>query len=67
LRPRSVNGRFALYRPSGGLLSLEPSAPFSCRPGHSAAEPPGARRETVLWSASSSWNAWPLCSRRPSS
>src|SRR4029453_16370697 len=24
-RPRSANGRFALYRPSGGRLSLEPS------------------------------------------
>jgi ABC transporter substrate binding protein len=46
----------ALYRPSGGPLSLEPLAPFSCRPGQSAAKPPGALRGKVLWSASS----WPL-------
>jgi hypothetical protein len=46
-----------LYRPSGGRLSLEPSAPFSCRPGQSGAEPPGAREGSVLSSAS----AWPSC------
>src|SRR5262245_29899796 len=45
--------RLALYRPSEGPLSLEPLAPSSCRPGQSAAEPPGARREKVLWPASS--------------
>jgi hypothetical protein len=54
-RPRSGNGGLALYRSSGGPLSLEPLAPFSCRPGQSFSEPPGARRATVLWSASS----WP--------
>src|SRR5712691_423135 len=49
--------RFALYRPSGGRLSLEPVAPFSCRPGQSRRKPPGAPRSKVLWSASS----WPSC------
>src|SRR5262249_44943675 len=52
-RPWSVNGWFALYRPSGGQLSLEPSTPFSCRPGHSWREPPRALHSAVLWSASS--------------
>src|SRR5206468_4026215 len=52
-----VNGWFALYRPSRGRLSLEPSAPFSCRPGHSSREPPGVPRLAVLWSAS----PWPPC------
>src|SRR5262249_13230533 len=49
--------RLALYRPSGGPLSLEPRAPFSCRPGQSRREPPRALRSRVLWSASS----WPSC------
>src|SRR4030095_6584824 len=35
---------------------LEPLAPFSCRPGQSAAKPPRALRGKVLWSAS----PWPL-------
>ena len=47
----------ALYRSSGGPLSLEPPLPFSCRPGQSASKPPGAGWSTVLWSASS----WPSC------
>src|SRR6516165_11534208 len=53
--PRSGNGGVALYRSSGGPLSLDPRVPFSCRPGQSQVEPPGARQEMVLWSASS----WP--------
>ncbi|PYN44183.1 MAG: hypothetical protein DME00_25415 [Candidatus Rokuibacteriota bacterium] len=47
----------ALYRPSGGPLSLEPRAPSSCRLGQSRRKPPGALRSRVLWSASS----WPSC------
>src|SRR5213594_3625441 len=54
---RAGTARLALYRPSGGPLSLEPPAPFSCRPGQSRREPPRALRSRVLWSASS----WPSC------
>src|SRR4029450_12618672 len=39
--------------PPGGPLSLEPLAPFSCRPGQSQREPRRARRSKVLCSASS--------------
>src|SRR6516165_1778346 len=46
--PGAVNGGFALYRSSRGPLSLEPRMPFSCRPGQSSGEPPGARRGVVL-------------------
>jgi len=48
-----MNGRLPLYRSSGGPLSLEPRAPFSCRPGQSVVEPPGTPTRRVLRSTSS--------------
>src|SRR3990172_11861499 len=41
VRPaKKLNGRLALYRSSLGPLSMEPSVPFSCRPGQSPVDPP---------------------------